>query len=197
MKEMCKTRNDSAFSFMYDQSTVKPIFNARFTGHANNQRPIQVRKTEVKTEFDTSARSKATPEMANDPTKMVCPVHPSAVRLHSLNECMVFSKWTYDKRKELLMSRGICFKCCETTDHLSKDCKHSNICNVCKSNKHPTAMYNGETNHSETNSTDKIHGGESTRDKVNVNCTSLYGEEFGGLGESLFKGYAQTPNHNL
>ena len=45
------------------------------------------------------------------------------------------------ERKQILYENGICFKCCGMKSHLARNCPESVRCDVCKSNKHPTALH--------------------------------------------------------
>ena len=49
-----------------------------------------------------------------------CPIHGTS---HTLNECRVFKRKRFDERKRYLKQQGICFRCCESSDHKSKECK--------------------------------------------------------------------------
>ncbi|XP_039176794.1 uncharacterized protein LOC120297805 [Crotalus tigris] len=73
------------------------------------------------------------------PTKgLTCPIHKFS---HSLNDCREFRKKSLDDRKTLLKENRICFKCCDSMDHIAKDCTADVKCHLCNSDRHPAALH--------------------------------------------------------
>ncbi|XP_074662167.1 uncharacterized protein LOC141914773 [Tubulanus polymorphus] len=60
---------------------------------------------------------------------------------HSLDECRGFRSKSLEERKKLLQDHKVCFKCCESTKHVSRDCKAFVTCRECGSNQHSTALH--------------------------------------------------------
>lgn len=50
-----------------------------------------------------------------------CHIHKKS---HLLNKCIGFRMKSIEERKNLLRELGACFKCCASTGHLFKECKH-------------------------------------------------------------------------
>lgn len=64
-----------------------------------------------KSEFNESRRPV-------DPNKH-CPLHK---KLHSLQKCRGFLEKSIEDRKQLLKEHYICFCCCSSAEHLTKNC---------------------------------------------------------------------------
>ena len=90
----------------------------------NTNKPITVHKTDVST-------------INNDPNKN-CPLHDKP---HPLKKCRTFRNKSIDDRKAFLKQKGICFKCCSSTSHVTKDCKSSVKCFECEGTYHDAAMH--------------------------------------------------------
>ncbi|XP_039177368.1 uncharacterized protein LOC120298097 isoform X1 [Crotalus tigris] len=69
---------------------------------------------------------------------LTCPIHKFS---HSLNDCREFRKKSLDDRKTLLKENRICFKCCDSMDHMAKDCTAKVKCHLCNSDRHPAALH--------------------------------------------------------
>lgn len=146
VKEMCEIRNDPAFNqFSVNNSSYKP--------QASTLKVIS-RKTELHPE--NSAR---------------CPLHKAG---HTLNECFGFRRRPLADRQKFLREKRICFRCCESNNHISPNCKANVSCSVCKSSRHASAM------HLDTrpakNENVVSYGGEHMLSTVKSACTKLCGD---------------------
>lgn len=94
--------------------------------------PVINRKTDV--EVDSRERRKE----SLDPSKR-CPIHPND--FHALNKCRTFRTKPMKERTDVLVKHGICFKCCNSAEHFSKNCYEKVACSVCASNSHPSALH--------------------------------------------------------
>ena len=91
--------------------------------------PVYTKKTEIGNYFTPSS---------DENTQQRCPVHGS---YHSLNQCRGFRAMSLSERKRFLRTNNICYKCCESSSHIFKDCKASMKCTECGSERHPTALH--------------------------------------------------------
>ena len=60
---------------------------------------------------------------------------------HSLNNRRAFRQKPFDERKKWIKEKGYCFKCCDSVEHKSKDCKTEIKCSACQSTRHPSALH--------------------------------------------------------
>ena len=123
---------------------------------------------------------------------------------HSLNDCRAFSLKTYEERKKLLIEHGYCFRCCDSTEHQSRDCKAMNIkCATCQSSRHSTLLHNANFNY-EGNlvSHQALVGGERLayqKEQVSSKCTQICGNGFSGKSCAktiLVNVYPKGQRHN-
>ncbi len=77
---------------------------------------------------------------ASDDPNTICPLHNKP---HPLKKCRTFRNKLLDDRKAFLKEKGICFKCCSSVSHLTKECKSSVKCSECGSTYHDAAMHPG------------------------------------------------------
>lgn len=119
---------------------------------------VTVRKTQID---NTSANTSSTP---------LCPIHETK---HSLNDCRGFRKKTITQRKQFLRENNLCFRCCETSAHIYKNCTAKLQCSVCGSDKHPGALHNKEELREKTETEDNTVS-------VSTRCTKLCGQGFTG-----------------
>ena len=68
-----------------------------------------------------------------------CIIHKESK--HSINNCKSFQNKSFEDRKRLLREHNICFRCCKTSQHLSRNCDFNTQCNIYKSTFHPTALH--------------------------------------------------------
>lgn len=117
-----KKRNDP--SFMNQGNTVTLGKSDR-----GINRSFNINKTVLVTKTDVST--------TDDPNK-TCPLHNKP---HPLRKCRVFRNKSISDRMALLKEKGICFKCCSSVSHFSRDCKVVLKCSECNSVNHDTAMH--------------------------------------------------------
>lgn len=154
--DTCRMRNDPAFDFVPTQRKDK------CTQHKDDKVFVVNRKTDVHGEQTETNKDK----------RVRCLIHNSG---HPLTECKDFKSKTWDQRRALLRSKGVCFKCLASTDHLSPKCPVEVTCDKCGGKNHLTLMHREEPI--------KSHGGEPQADSkvhVSANCTAICGKEFKG-----------------
>lgn len=81
----------------------------------------------------------------------------------------------------MLVNNGICFKCCNPAEHLSKNCSEKETCSVFASDSHPSALhvdYNRPQGGEEKENTE-------TKKTVNNKCAQICSVIPGG--KSCFK----------
>ncbi|XP_063404523.1 uncharacterized protein LOC134687988 [Mytilus trossulus] len=169
IREMCKQFNDPGFAFKED---TKPQQTKSYPNNNRYNNKVTARKTDVSQEkqFKTTGPTDKLTE---------CPIHHSK---HSLNNCRGFRQKSINDRRKILRENNICYKCCESTTHISRDCKESVTCKDCGSNRHSSAMhidrYDKTTREIESVSS---HGGEEQLiQTVETKCTAICGEGFSG-----------------
>ncbi|XP_069139397.1 uncharacterized protein [Argopecten irradians] len=186
MKEMTSVLNDPGLMiFSHDSSS------AASTRRFDNQRrtDIRVKKTDVK--GDTQHKDVVFNEGK-------CIIHDSN---HTLNQCRKFREKSLSERKKLLAEHHICFKCCKSNSHLYKNCHEVICCDICRSDKHPTALHptsdNYQKNSDKQQRVKSSHGEERTprpvqfpqsenterhdqSTSVSSQCTRICGKGFSG-----------------
>ena len=133
----------------------------------NPQRRVVNRKTELET--DKKERDK----QHFDPSKR-CPIHPKD--FHALNKCRTFRMKPMKERTDILVKHRICFKCCNSAEHFSRNCTEKVTCSVCASDSHPSALH---SEHRSSQGGEKGHDGD-TRTTVNNKCAQICGTISGG-----------------
>lgn len=118
-----KKRNDPSFIHQGNNATFAKSERPTVKNFSSSK-PITVHKTDVST-------------VTNDPSKY-CPVHNKP---HPLKKCRTFRNKTLVERKAFLKEKGICFKCCSSISHLTKDCKYPVKCSECDSSYHDAVMH--------------------------------------------------------
>ena len=177
VRDMSKIRNDP--SLRYDTS------NREFTSRSDIRKKEHVisRKTEVMN------------QTANSHQQNKCPLHKTN---HSLNNCRAFRQKSFEERKKWLKEKGYCFKCCDSVEHKSKDCKTEIKCSACQSSRHPSALHIDKSVHVEcppvsppsfplqtdlhSASPLQFQGGERpiSGEQAVSKCTEICGDTFGG-----------------
>ena len=94
---------------------------------------VASRSTVYKSSGSSTTLKTETPVVASSEN---CPLHPSGK--HTLDECNLFSKKSYEDKQSVLKEHKRCFQC--LGPHLKKFCKTDVSCNLC-SKKHPTFMH--------------------------------------------------------
>lgn len=106
-----------------------------------------------------------------------CPLHKAG---HTLNDCRGFRKRSLQDRQKFLRENRICFKCCESKEHIAKNCTANIKCQICGNIRHATAMHmdrsaqNLQPTSIQRTTTDD--GGEPHTDNITSRCTTLCGD---------------------
>ena len=164
IREMSTNMNDPGFVF----DSGKQIKEDKVTSHplkGNYKMALAAKKTDVLQQPKHNIERNTT-----------CPLHKTP---HSLNECRGFKLKPTEERKQFLMDNRICFKCCESDEHVYRTCKESVKCNDCGSTKHATAMHIKNFKLSSP----QEDGGEKHKSKeedVSSKCTAVCGKGFSG-----------------
>lgn len=116
-----------------------------------------------KTEVDSSAS-----------LRVFCPIHKTS---HSLNQCRAFRVKSLEDRKKFLRENSYCFKCCESSDHMSRQCQVKVQCSVCNSSKHPAAMHVDNTIERLSMPKPALPSQDRGRDSVSHSSRPLHGGE--------------------
>jgi hypothetical protein len=150
IRDICEIRNDPAFS------------------HSN---------------YNKSTASKARPSVISRRLDITsnnsnrCPLHKAG---HTLNDCRGFRKRSLQDRQKFLRENRICFKCCESNEHIAKNCTANIKCQICGNIRHATAMHmdrsaqNLQPTSIQRTTTDD--GGEPHTDNITSRCTTLCGD---------------------
>ena len=123
LREISKTRNDPSLNYTHETSS-----HVGARGNPPGGRSERRTTGPTVTAYKTDAVS----------TQQKCPIHKTN---HSLNECRAFQFKSLDERKKWLKDHNFCFKCCNSTDHKSKDCSSTIKCTFCGSTRHSTALH--------------------------------------------------------
>ncbi|XP_069129320.1 uncharacterized protein [Argopecten irradians] len=148
-------------SFIYDDSSH---VTKNDTNRGTKSSRLKSLKTEIETPKEVQPKDKIKPK---------CPFHN--IEGHTLNACRTFKSKPLNVRKKFIKDKGLCFKCCERTDHIAKTCQSSTKCNACDSDSHPSALHvhGGEGQwKTETSTTQGDKGG----DVVKSACSKVCGE---------------------
>ncbi|XP_071152766.1 uncharacterized protein [Mytilus edulis] len=167
IREMSKIKNDPGFIFGSKVTPNTKDSTSRFTPQTYSK--VNVHKTAVEQQTEDSSQQ-----------QNLCILHKTK---HTLNECRAFRAKPIEERKELLRQNNVCYKCCESTTHRSRDCNASISCNECGSERHTTALHITRPQQSESSqfsSPRQAYGGEQTESaetkltSVSSICTEIY-----------------------
>ena len=92
----------------------------------------------LRTEADSHSTTVAPRDKESSPGPKSCPFHPDS-KPHSLSDCIVFKKYSYDERRQYAIKNRLCFNCLK--NHLSTSCKANAKCSKCEG-RHITVMHN-------------------------------------------------------
>lgn len=124
-----RRRNDP--SFMFSRSTERT--------HEVPPRSFGSKISVHKTDISIGTKPPTSPQVKQrDGLEKNCPIHNKA---HPLRKCRAFKAKSIGERRTILKENGFCFKCCDSTSHLAKDCKAQVKCSECDSDRHDTAMH--------------------------------------------------------
>lgn len=99
IQDMAVRMNDPSFrydSFITTKPSTSYVNKSYSTGQTSNRLVLSTRKTSV-----------VNPELSEIP----CPIHGETAK-HALRDCRVFEAKSIPDKKAVIMSFGICFKCC-------------------------------------------------------------------------------------
>ncbi|XP_062570928.1 uncharacterized protein LOC134232947 [Saccostrea cucullata] len=131
-----------------------------------NAGPIRSRKTDVKPSKSTGQRKP-------------CLLEHRVESNHNIKDCRKFRTLPIGSRKKLLKENGICFRCCDSKEHLARDCNVKLKCDVCQSDKHCGALHVNSSQGREDK--ENSHGGEnSIPSSFTTNCTQVCSAAFSG-----------------
>ncbi|XP_033752106.1 uncharacterized protein LOC117335931 [Pecten maximus] len=164
--------------FLRDLSKVKnnPSFTYDQPNGSKNDKTVQRNPQERK---NISVRKTNADSIQNsDRNRKTCFLHN--VSSHTLNKCRAFLTMSMEERKKLLRDKKVCFRCCESTSHISRNCDVKQPCSECNSARHCTALH---LEH-QSNSGSLEYGEEPaslvSKSPVQVNCTQICGNKFKG-----------------
>ncbi|RXN13836.1 hypothetical protein ROHU_037202 [Labeo rohita] len=167
-----RARNDPSFSigtFNPNQSKAESLVKGQM------QRRIAV--STHKTGVASSAGFFPTRSWGNEPIDVEkhCPIHKN--KPHPLRRCRGFRAKTLEERQTLLRENGVCYRCCASILHLTKNCKAVIKCNECESDRHVSALHPGPPPWA-TKDPLSDHGGEEDKGAsvdVTSQCTEICG----------------------
>ena len=173
IRQISKTKNHPGF--MYDLETTT---NTNTLG--KQQFPTKGRVSVNKTTSYQHDQSQRHDGNLNSLDR--CIIHKTK---HSLDECRGFRAKSVEERKKLLKENNICYKCCASNSHKSRDCSVTISCKECGSKQHTTALHVTKASpqprpYSSSHQPSQQHGGEPrSSDKsqsvsnVNSSCTEV------------------------
>nr|XP_027238609.1 uncharacterized protein LOC113829610 [Penaeus vannamei] len=138
-------------------SKLPPSVQGKWRDKASNYKKTQD-KTSKLDKFKVTTKKTVVP----DEEALKCIIHGTN---HSLHECKSFKSKSLEERKKLLKENRICFKCCISKNHLSRDCPEDITCKDCGSKYHCTAMHLKKFQSVPETST-KAHGREKPEQSV-------------------------------
>ncbi|XP_052073800.1 uncharacterized protein LOC127711732 [Mytilus californianus] len=170
IREVCAVKNDPAFIYSNTE--------ASYSRKTNDTRKVNHGATSVfNRKTDVNIKQNEEKEAVR------CPIHKAN---HHLNTCRAFKAMTYEERRKYLKDNKICFKCCHSTTHMSRNCTVTVKCEHCGSNYHITAM------HLSAKSSSPDGGEKSSETTQNANdhtvsskCTSLCGFSGKSCGKTI------------
>lgn len=151
IRDISKVKNDPGFMFdTFVPRQEKPVSTQAPQRKSRTKfTPMAALKTEVSAALGgnsgqtPTANSKRT-ESETSSTSQVkdndfCHLHN--VGGHTLGSCRSFRSKPLSVRKKFIGDKGICYKCCESTDHRASTCGNPVKCGVCGDARHPTALH--------------------------------------------------------
>ncbi|XP_071161241.1 uncharacterized protein [Mytilus edulis] len=172
ISEISRIKNDPGF-----------IFGSKVTPNTKGAAPrfTSYPKTKVGT------HKTAVEQQSGDASKQgLCILHNTK---HSLNECRAFRAKSIEERKGLLKENNVCYKCCDSTKHRSRECNARISCKECGSKQHTTALHITRPQQpasSQSSSPKQAYGGEPTESaetkstSVNSICTEICKDTYSG-----------------
>ncbi|XP_068238309.1 uncharacterized protein [Palaemon carinicauda] len=169
IREMSRIKNDPGLDLESNVTSSAKGTLLRSVPQFNTK--INVRKTAVDQKPESSREE-----------KNVCILHKTK---HLLNECRGFRMKSIEERKKLLKENNVCYKCCESTTHISRNCNAKISCKECGSKQHATALHitGGKLS---KDIPQAAHGGEHAEmaetktTSINSSCTEICKDYYGG-----------------
>ncbi|XP_068209384.1 uncharacterized protein [Palaemon carinicauda] len=169
IREMSRIKNDPGLDLESNVTSSAKGTLPRSVPQFNTK--INVRKTAVDQKPESSREE-----------KNVCILHKTK---HLLNECRGFRMKSIEERKKLLKENNVCYKCCESTTHISRNCNAKISCKECGSKQHATALHvtGGKLS---KDIPQAAHGGEHAEmaetktTSINSSCTEICKDYYGG-----------------
>ncbi|XP_041431208.1 uncharacterized protein LOC121397779 [Xenopus laevis] len=171
VQQQAQMKNDPSFAF-YSNSDQLPKLERPSRYHGKTS--VSKHKTFIPT--GTSHSQTCSKEGSIESPDRQCPIHRKP---HPLKKCKGFRGKPIGERMYFLRQNGICFKCCESTKHIARDCKISVKCSECGSEKHIAALHpDSPAPPAETVQAETDHGREpsdSSSPPVMSKCTEICG----------------------
>ncbi|XP_055995796.1 uncharacterized protein LOC130046821 [Ostrea edulis] len=120
IKDISKVKNEPGFNYELDTNNNDRFAASKQTSSARNR--VSVKKTGVEVTVPIEH----------------CIIHKTK---HTLDDCRGFRSKSLEERKRLLKQNNICFRCCASNTHKSRDCSASVSCKECGSKFHTTALH--------------------------------------------------------
>ncbi|XP_034450403.1 uncharacterized protein LOC117767006 [Hippoglossus hippoglossus] len=140
-------------------------------------RPVKMPVSVHKTQVSSTERSEFREDKKSADPNKYCPLHKKP---HPLRKCRGFREKSLEERKQLLKEHSLCFRCCSSTDHLTRNCSAEVKCMECGSTGHVTALHPGPPLWKPKPSPPSSeHGGEEDKadiQEVTSRCTQVCGE---------------------
>ena len=172
LENMAEMKNDPAFQFEKRVVKKQPTLPSQQPRQAISKLPAN------KTSPWTMVAARKTETIPSSTKADACPLHKNS--LHSLNDCKHFRQMSVGERKKIILTNGICFKCCSGEKHQAKNCRAEVKCNVCCASSHPTALHDESTGEQKSRVTatkakeGDLHEGER-RPTISSACTKVHG----------------------
>ena len=153
IQEMCELKNDPGLSFSNSVAASK------------DHQKVLVRKSDV--------GAGSSPIVI----KRRCPIHKAD---HALEDCKTFLAMSLDKKRECIMTHGLCLRCVKGK-HMANKCKSLVKCNKCGSKHHMTCMhFDRDTVHSQQGETTPKEGTSEDQPSMITRCSQLCMSVAGG-----------------
>lgn len=113
-------------------STIQVLRRLCLQERKKEHTPVTAQRKAVvnrKTELEDKSKDKSTEHFY--PSKR-CPLHP---------KCRTFRSKPMKERINILVKHRICFKCCNSSEHFSRNCTEKVSCSVCACDSHPSALH--------------------------------------------------------
>lgn len=134
IQQQARMRNDPSFAMSISDRHV-PSHTEKL--RAYSRKPTVAAHRMNVTAVDNQVSS--IPKKMEEPDRQ-CPIHKKP---HPLRKCKLFRDKPIEERQAYLKEHHICYRCCGSVQHFTKDCKVAVKCIECESSKHTSAMHSG------------------------------------------------------